>query len=100
MLLEPLRRYAGGGPFETAVIEDYLAWNDEQAALKQDVPLDAILDEATAIRQELVETANRLSAEQWDQELLFPWGSTGTVAQALRGLKEHEMEHVRAIQQW
>ena len=30
--LEPLRRYADGGPFEVKVIEDYLAWNDEQAA--------------------------------------------------------------------
>ena len=100
VLLEPLRRYADGGPFGTTVIEDYLTWNDEQAARKRDVPLDGILDEATTIRQELVATAKRLSAEQWEQELLFPWGSTGTVAQALRGLKEHEMEHVRAVQQW
>ncbi len=37
--LEPLRRYADGGPFEVKVIEDYLAWNDEQAARKRDVPL-------------------------------------------------------------
>jgi hypothetical protein len=30
--LEPLRRYADGGPFEVQVIEDDLAWNDVQAA--------------------------------------------------------------------
>jgi len=29
---QALRRYADGGPFEVKVIEDYLAWNDEQAA--------------------------------------------------------------------
>ena len=99
-VLRPLRRYADGNPFGTDVIKDYLAWNDEQAALKQDVPLDAILDKATAIREELVATANRLSAEQWEQDVPFPWGGTGTVAKALRGLKEHEMEHVRAVRRW
>jgi hypothetical protein len=37
--LRPLRRYADGDPFGNDVIEDYLAWNDEQAALKRDIPL-------------------------------------------------------------
>ena len=40
VFLKPLRRYADGGPFETDVIEDYMTWNDEQAARKRDVPLD------------------------------------------------------------
>ncbi|MEE8391471.1 MAG: DinB family protein [Anaerolineae bacterium] len=100
VLLKPLRRYAGGDPFGSDVIEDYMAWNDEQAARKRDVPMAGILDEASTIREELVAAANRVPAEQWEQELTFPWGDTGTLAKALRGLKEHEMEHVRAIQQW
>ena len=100
VVLNPLRRYADGDPFGTDILKDYLAWNDEQAALKKDIPLDAILNEATAIRKELIATANRLSAEQWEQELTFPWGDTGTLSKALRGLKEHEMEHVETVQQW
>lgn len=99
-VLQPLRRYADGRPFETAVLEDYLTWNDEQAALKQDVPLDAILEEATAVREALVATANQLSAEQWEQELTFPWGSTGTLSKGLGGLAWHEKEHVETIQRW
>ncbi|MCP4537966.1 MAG: DinB family protein [Chloroflexi bacterium] len=63
IVLQPLRRYADGDLFETNVLKDYLAWNDEQVALKQDIPLDAILKEATAVRDELVATANRLSTE-------------------------------------
>ena len=77
-----------------------MTWNDEQAAHKRDVPLDGILDEANVVRQELVATANRLSAEQWEQEVPFPWGGAGTVAQALSGLAEHEVEHTHTIQQW
>jgi hypothetical protein len=66
--LEPLRCYADGGPFEAEITEDYLTWNDEQAAHKRDIPLDVILDELVAIRQRMVETANRMSAEQWEQK--------------------------------
>jgi hypothetical protein len=61
--LEPLRRYADGGPFKVEATEDYLSLNEPLAARKQDIPLDAILDELGAIRQALVATASRLSAE-------------------------------------
>ena len=98
--LEPLRCYVEGESFEVDVIEDYLAWNDEQAARKRDVPLAVILDELAAIRQELVTLASRLPAEQWEQRKLFPWGREGTVVEMLDGLCEHELEHVRAVQQW
>lgn len=90
----------GSRPFEVEVIEDYLAWNDEQAARKHNVPLGVILDESVTVRQELVAVAGRLSAEQWEQTVLFPWGGKGTVAEGLAGLAHHETEHVRHIQRW
>jgi uncharacterized damage-inducible protein DinB len=98
--LEPLQRYADGGPFEVQVIANYLAWNDEQAARKRDVPLDDILGELATFRQGLVEAVNRLSAGQWEQRVPFSWGGEGTIAEVLEVLHEHEMEHVRHIQQW
>jgi uncharacterized damage-inducible protein DinB len=98
--LEPLQRYADGGPFEVQVIEDYMAWNDEQAARKRDVPLDAILDELATIRQGLVEAASRLSAGQWKQRVPFSWGGRGTIAEVLDVFYQHELEHVRTIEQW
>ncbi|NIO71279.1 MAG: ClbS/DfsB family four-helix bundle protein [Anaerolineae bacterium] len=98
--LEPLRRYADGAPFEVKVIKDYLTLNDELAARKQDIPLDFILDDLTAIRQELVATASSLSDEQWEQRVLFPWGDEGAVTEMLDELWQHELEHVRVIQQW
>jgi phytoene dehydrogenase-like protein len=98
--LEPLRRYADGDPFQVEVIQGDLAWNDEQAARKQDTPLDVVVAELTSVRQGLVAAAGRLSAEQWKGEVPYPWGGQGTVAQALDGLGQHELEHVHAIQQW
>ena len=98
--LEPLRRYADGAPFKVEAIKDYLSVNEGLAARKQDTPLDAILDELDAIRQELVATASKLSAEQWEQRVLFPWGDEGAVAEMLDELYQHELEHVHAIQQW
>jgi len=106
--LEPLRlrsgqalqRYADGGPFEVEVIEDYLTWNDEQAAHKRDIPLDAILDELVTVRQGLVEAASRLSAGQWKQRVPFSWGGQGTIAEVLDVFYQHELGHVRHIQRW
>jgi uncharacterized damage-inducible protein DinB len=98
--LEPLRRYADGGPFEVEVIEDYMAWNDEQAARKRDVPLDVILGELAAVRQELVAAASRLSARQWKQRVPFSWGGQGTIAEVLDVFYRHELGHVRSIQRW
>jgi len=98
--LEPLRRYADGDPFKAEVIKDYLILNEELAARKQDIPLDVILDELDAIRQKLVATVSKLSAEQWEQRVLFPWGDEGAVAEMLDELYQHELEHVHAIQQW
>lgn len=98
--LEPLQRYADGGPFEVQVIEDYLSWNDEQAARKRDVPLDVILDELATVRQGLGEAASRLSAEQWKQRVPFSWGGEGTIAEVLEVFYRHELEHMHSIQQW
>jgi len=98
--LEPLQRYADGGPFEVEVIEDYLAWNDEKAARKRDIPLDAILDELATVRQGLLEAASRLSAGQWKQRVPFSWGGQGTIAEVLHVFYQHELEHVRSIQRW
>lgn len=98
--LEPLRRYADGDPFKAEVIKDYLILNEELAARKQDIPLDVILDELDAIRQKLVATASKLSAEQLEQRVLFPWGDEGAVAEMLDELYQHELEHVHAVQQW
>jgi len=98
--LEPLRPYADGKPFQVEDIKDYLDVNQGLVDRKQDTPLDAILDEWDAIRQELTATASKLSAEQWEQKVIFPWGDEGTVTELFDELYQHELEHARAIQQW
>jgi uncharacterized damage-inducible protein DinB len=98
--LEPLRRYADGAPFKVESILDYLSVNEGLVARKRETPLDSILDELDAIRQELAATVGKLSVEQWEQKVIFPWGDEGPVAEMLDELYEHEWEHVQAIQQW
>jgi len=99
-LLKPLRSYADGGPFDGQVIEEYLTWNDEQAAHKKGLSLDTILDELTSVREKLIAMATRLSDRQYEQQVTFPWGERGTVDKALHGLSLHEREHLRTIQRW
>jgi uncharacterized damage-inducible protein DinB len=97
-LLAPLRAYAEGEPFVTEQIKDYLAWNDEQAALKREIPLEEILAQAASVREGMVTAAEKLSEERWTARIPYPWGGKGSLKRALEGLAEHEMEHVRAIQ--
>jgi len=97
-LLVPLRAYAGGAPFVTNHIEDYLAFNDQQAALKREIPLEEILAQAASVREGMVTAAETLSEERWTARIPYPWGGKGTIKRALEGLAEHEMEHVRALQ--
>jgi uncharacterized damage-inducible protein DinB len=96
-LLAPLKEYAEGAPFVTEQVKDYLAWNDEQAALKREIPLEAILDQAASVRAGMVSAAEKLSEERWTARIPYPWGGKGSPKRALEGLAEHEMEHVRAI---
>jgi uncharacterized damage-inducible protein DinB len=98
--LEPFRRYASGGPFQVDVIKDYVAWNDQQAARKRDVPLDVILDELAAVRRGLVDAARQLPPERWEHRVPFSWGGEGTIADVLDVFIQHELEHVCAIQRW
>jgi uncharacterized damage-inducible protein DinB len=100
LFVKPLHRYADGGPFEVQVIEDQLAWNDEQAACKRNVSLDAIRGEFEAIRRELEAAADRLSAGQWEQGVPFSWGGEGTVAEVLALLAKHELKHAHTIERW
>ncbi len=99
MLAKPMRGYAEGGTFECEAI-DYLGFNDEDAARKRDVPLDAILSESSAVRQDFVAAANELSVEQLETEVTFPWGGTGTVVQVLDMMAGHEAQHTASIQEW
>ena len=98
--LEPLRPYADGKPFQVADVKDYLLSNKGLVAGKRDTPLDAIVDELDAIRQELAAVVAKLSVEQWERAVIFPWGDEGPVAELLDELLQHELEHVHAIQQW
>lgn len=97
-LVVPLEAYAEGEPFVTEPIEDYLAWNDEQAALKREIPLREVLAQAASVREGMVTAAEKLSEERWTAPVPYPWGGKGSLKRALEGLAEHEMEHVGAIQ--
>ncbi len=99
-MLKPLQNYAAGEGFEVTVLENFLVWNDEQAAQKRDLPLDKIREQFIQVREELVTVAKHLSDEQLNQQIVFSWGGKGTVAKGLWGLCEHEWEHIHTIQKW
>ena len=98
--LLPLREYAQGGQFTPEKIPDHDAWNQRKAQAWQSRPLEAILEDFRATREELIALAAALPAEYWSRQLDLPWGECATLAEMLSGLAWHEDEHRRPIETW
>jgi uncharacterized damage-inducible protein DinB len=100
-VLVPLKDFAAGGAFAPEDIPDHNAWNALQAQSRAGWPLAQTLDEYHVVRQELVETAQRLTPAQWETALLAPWGERAPLAKVLSGLVWHESnEHLKSITYW
>ena len=97
-LLKPLKEYVESGAFTPEMIPDHDAWNALQAAALKDRSLVEIKNESTIVREELLATAIKLRAPQWEEVFPAPWGGMETFAQMIDGLAWHEEEHTKSIQ--
>lgn len=94
--LIPLRDYANGAR-KAEIIQDYLSWNDIQAAHKQEIPLETALSELTSVRQEIEALVGSMTDQQWVTSLHFPWDERGSLEAMIAGLSWHEREHAKTI---
>jgi hypothetical protein len=96
-LLEPLSAFVDGGPFQAEEIPDHDAWNAKQAARCSQRSVSIILEEMDTTRQELLNTAEKLSTSQWHQSFRAPWGDQNSLIEMISGLAWHEEEHTKSI---
>ncbi len=96
----PLREFAQGGSFTPEKIPDHDAWNQRKSQHWRSRPLEAILKDFHATREELIALVASLPDECWSRQLDLPWGECATLAEMLSGLAWHEDEHRRPIETW
>ncbi len=99
-LVYPLELFHAGSEFLTEPIEDYLTWNDDQAAQRATQSYSQIFTEFSEVRRALIAAYELLPAAVLPELFTAPWGDKYTISKMLSGLAWHETEHAKEISQW
>ncbi len=94
-ILQPLELFHTGNDFITEPIEDYLAWNDDQAEQRAARSYSQILTEFSEIRSALIAAYQSLPADMLLKVFTAPWGDKYTISKMISGLAWHETEHAK-----
>ena len=99
-ILHPLELFPAGSEFNTELIEDYLAWNNDQAAQRTHQSYSQTLFEFEEVRKALIAAYESLPANILLELFTAPWGDKYTISKMISGLAWHETEHAKEISQW
>jgi uncharacterized protein (TIGR03083 family) len=92
-----LRAHAGAEAPATPAVLGINSYNAQSVAEREALSFDQIYAEWQLAREQLKEALRALPAEKLAEPLLFPWGRTGSVAQIIDIMAEHEVEHAEEI---
>jgi hypothetical protein len=72
-------------------------YNAESVATRVDLTYQHVVMECELARAQLKATLMALPPEKFDEEMLYPWGRTGSVAGLVEIMIDHEHEHADEI---
>jgi hypothetical protein len=93
-----LRAHAGGDEPGTPAVRGIDFYNAESVATRENLSYDQVSREWDLARDELKTVLHEMPADKFKERLVFPWGSSGTVAQLIAIFVEHEREHATEIE--
>lgn len=86
-----LNAHARGGEYSCIPSEsEYYAYNGPAADERRAWPMQAVWDEYEHSHDQLKAMIERMPAEKWDREMLYPWRLRGTVEDLIRIMMKHE----------
>ena len=71
--VEVLQIFAGEEPATGLRFESPATFNDDQAAVRRDWPVDAVLGELASANAEVMRLVPRIAAERWREVGTIPW---------------------------
>lgn len=89
-----LLAYLAGDPPYFLNEQDFDIFNEEAIEFRKSWSLEQVLKEWKDVRNELVDTINKLKETDLTVEIVLPWGSERTVAELVEIIGEHEGEHM------
>jgi hypothetical protein len=93
-----LLAHAVGNAPGTLAVRDINDYNAQAVAKREAFTDEQNISEWERARQQLKAALQAVPAEKQNGPLVFPWGPSGTVAELIAGLAEHEAEHAQEIQ--
>lgn len=97
--LIPLSGFVHARPWSPDVIENHDLWNSGQVEKRRILPLQEVLSELIAVREDLLSTVEEVPQERLDDILEMPWGDKTNFAGMISGLAWHENEHLKEIKE-
>ncbi len=99
VIIEALQAHARGEPVDMTV-GGINAYNAKAVHARASLSLDQVIDEWQATRGRVMKTLKDLPDEKYNQQFVFPWGETGTVAYFIDIFVEHEEYHANHLAKW
>jgi hypothetical protein len=91
-ILDTLRAVATGQPPGTPAVRGINYYNASTVSERDPLDLGHIRKECERTREELFTTLRQVPLEKVNEDLVFPWGGHGTIAELIRVFVEHEGE--------
>ncbi|MCI0709310.1 MAG: DinB family protein [Chloroflexi bacterium] len=93
-----LSSFIQGGKPDVAALKGRDAFNAESIAARAGLSLDEIFHDWEAQREQVVDTLTALPEKQLADVIAYPWGGSGSIANLLTELANHESTHAREIE--
>jgi hypothetical protein len=94
-----LRAHAKGNEPGTPAYRGIDHYNAESVATRVDLNYQQVLIECELAREDLIRAVLEMPDDKFQQEVLYPWGSTGSVSSLVKTMIHHDHEHSEGLEE-
>ena len=99
-IVEALEAHARNEPVPLSAVRGIDFYNAQTVSTRETLDLAHSRLEFEAGHAKVIQALQDLPEEKFDQRLVFPWGSSGTVEDFIEIFVEHDEEHTRHLSAW
>jgi hypothetical protein len=92
-----VRAYVQGGGYEIPSYRGINVYNEWSVDTRASLNYDQVYAEWNLVRRELIEALEAVPPELVPGEMMLPWAETGTLADLVQVMADHELEHAEDV---
>lgn len=96
-VLAALKAHAGGEEIAAVAVQGIDVYNAQAVASREALSYERVVQEWTFAREQLNQAIQDMPPEKLEQEIVFPWGASGRIAQIVDIFASHEAGHAQEI---